>query len=63
MLWHIQEVDSKRLKAISKIIEKEDRLRAPIKKKVAQNPNFLADTQASIAELEQQVQKLSLAAS
>jgi glutamine amidotransferase PdxT len=56
-------VDSKRLKAISKIIEKEDKMRAPVTKKVAQNANFLADTQAHIVELEQQVQKLSVAAS
>lgn len=63
MRQHLQEVDSKRLKAINKIVEKEDKMRAPIAKKVAQNASYLADTRASIAELEQQVQKLSLAAS
>lgn len=55
----MQEVDAKRLKAIGKIIEKEEKVRAPVTKKVAQNANYLADTQAKIAELEQQVQQLS----
>lgn len=59
----MQEVDPKRLKAINKIVEKEEKMRAPITKKVAQNADYLSDTQASIVELEKQVQKLSTAAS
>ena len=51
------------MKAINKIIEKEEKMRAPITKKVAQNANYFSDTQASIAALERQVQKLSIAAS
>jgi hypothetical protein len=56
----LQEVDAKRLKAIGKVVDKEEKSRAPIMKRVAANANFLPDTKAAIAELEQQVQALSL---
>jgi polyhydroxyalkanoate synthesis regulator phasin len=55
----VQEVDEKRQKAIKKVVEKEEKLRAPVQKKAAQNPNYIANLESSIEDLRKTVENLN----
>lgn len=60
MVWFaVQEVDDKRRKAIKKIVDKEDKARAPIVKKAAADAGYLGGLRAKVQALEEEVAALN----
>jgi polyhydroxyalkanoate synthesis regulator phasin len=55
----MQETDNKRKKSIKKLVDKEEKARAPTLKKAAANPKYLEDLQASVQQLTEQVALLN----
>lgn len=55
----VQEVDDKRRKAIKKAVDKEEKARAPVLKKAAATPTYLADLRARVRTLQEEVQALN----
>lgn len=55
----MQDVDDKRGKAIKKAVEKEEKARAPVLKKVAQSGTYLRDLRSSVEELAAQAEALN----
>ena len=55
----VQDVDDKRRKAIKKVVDKEDKARAPVVKKQEQNAEYLSRLQVEVEQLTQQVSDLN----
>eukprot|EP01025_Chloroclados_australasicus_P055873 TRINITY_DN6861_c0_g3_i1.p1 TRINITY_DN6861_c0_g3~~TRINITY_DN6861_c0_g3_i1.p1 ORF type:complete len:191 (-),score=42.58 TRINITY_DN6861_c0_g3_i1:51-623(-) len=53
------DVDDKRKKAIKKIVDKEEKARAPIAKRVAENPSYVSDLETELGNLSAQLESLN----
>ena len=55
----MQDTDDKRKKAIKKVVDKEEKARAPVLKRSAQTPSYFQDLQESVQQLIQRVDALN----